>query len=81
EAFPEGQSNPWVNGWWPQTLEEAEGVAKAYERKMGEAVSSFRARQQKAMENYERAAGKAAYNYRRYIVGEYEKGRKMREAA
>ncbi|GAJ21800.1 unnamed protein product, partial [marine sediment metagenome] len=37
EAFPEGQPNPWVNGWWPQTLEEAERVAKAYERKMGEA--------------------------------------------
>ncbi|GAJ00291.1 unnamed protein product, partial [marine sediment metagenome] len=37
EAFPEGQSNPWVNGWWPETMEEAERVAKAYELKMGEA--------------------------------------------
>jgi uncharacterized membrane protein (UPF0127 family) len=75
EAFPEGQHNPWVNGWWPKTLEEAEMVAKAYERKMGEAVGRFRARQQKAVENYERAAGKAIYNYRRYVLGEYERGR------
>ncbi|GAJ02442.1 unnamed protein product, partial [marine sediment metagenome] len=20
-AFPKGMSNPWVNGWWPETME------------------------------------------------------------
>ena len=77
EAFPEGQPNPWVNGWWPETMEEAERAAKVYELKMGEAVRSFKARQAKAIENYERGAGKAIYNYRRYVIGEYEKGREL----
>ncbi|GAI93778.1 unnamed protein product, partial [marine sediment metagenome] len=62
---------------WPETMEEAEGVAKAYELKMGDAIRIFREKQRVAIENYERAADKAVYNYRRYVVGEYEKGREL----
>ena len=77
QAYPEGMSNPWVNGWWPETLEEAEKTAEAYESKMKDAVRMFREKQAKAIENYERGADKATYNYRRYVVGEYEKGREL----
>ncbi|NVM21745.1 MAG: hypothetical protein HWN68_08195 [Desulfobacterales bacterium] len=76
-AFPEGMSNPWVNGWWPGTREEAEGAAKVYEVKMRDAIRMFREKQRKAIENYERAADKAAYNYRRYVIGEYERGKEL----
>ena len=77
QAYPEGMSNPWVNGWWPETLEEAEGAAKVYEGKMGDAIRMFREKQRAAIANYERVADKATYNYRRYVVGEYEKGREL----
>ncbi|MDD4987194.1 MAG: DUF192 domain-containing protein, partial [Dehalococcoidales bacterium] len=80
EAFPEGQHNPWVDGWWPKTLQEAEEVVRRYESKMEEAVANFRARQHKAIANYERAANKAVYNYRQYVMKEYERG-KTRVAA
>jgi len=76
-AYPGGQHNPWVNGWWPKTLEEAEKVALAYEQKMRDALYKFRVMQTKAIENYERAADKAIYNYRRYVMAEYERGEKL----
>ncbi|MBA7710839.1 hypothetical protein ES703_119787 [subsurface metagenome] len=76
-AYPEGMSNPWVNAWWPETMEEAERVADAYQRKLGDAVRMFREKQKVAIENYERAADKATYNYRRYVMGEYEKGQEL----
>ncbi len=76
-AYPQGMSNPWVNSWWPETREEAEGAAKVYEWKMKDAIRMFREKQRAAIESYERGADKAAYNYRRYVVGEYEKGREL----
>jgi len=76
-AYPEGMSNPWVNGWWPETLEEAEKAAGEYEWKMKDAIRMFREKQAKAMENYERGADKAVYNYRRYVIAEYETGKKI----
>jgi uncharacterized membrane protein (UPF0127 family) len=72
-AFPEGQHNPWVNGWWPETLEEAEKTVENYAHKMRDAVLVFRLKQQKAAENYERAGDKAVYNYRQYVMREYER--------
>jgi uncharacterized membrane protein (UPF0127 family) len=72
-AFPEGMSNPWVNGWWPETLQEAEGAVAKYANKMRDAVWLFREKQRKAVENYERAADKAIYNYRQYVMAEYER--------
>ncbi len=76
-AYPEGMSNPWVNGWWPETMEEAEGVANVYEWKMKDAIRMFREKQRAAIENYERSADKAIYNYHRYVVGEYERGKEL----
>jgi uncharacterized membrane protein (UPF0127 family) len=81
EAFPEGQHNPWVDGWWPKTREEAEMVVRRYESKMVEAVERFRARQQQAIENYEKAAAKAVDNYRRYVMREYRRGRELSAVA
>jgi hypothetical protein len=72
-AFPEGQSNPWVNGWWPETREEAEKAAREYEWKMRDAIRMFREKQRVAIENYERGADKAIYNYRQYVMREYER--------
>ena len=72
-AFPEGMSNPWVNGWWPETLEEAQGAVNHYAYKMRDAVWLFREKQRKAVENYERAGDKAIYNYRQYVLREYER--------
>ncbi|GAJ17473.1 unnamed protein product, partial [marine sediment metagenome] len=51
--------------------------AKAYEWKMKDALHMFREKQRVAIENYELGAGKAIYNYRQYVVGEYEKGREL----
>jgi hypothetical protein len=72
-AFPEGMSNPWVNGWWPETLEEAEKAVDHYAYKMRDAVWVFREKQRKAVENYEMAADKAIHNYRQYVMVEYER--------
>jgi uncharacterized membrane protein (UPF0127 family) len=77
-AYPEGMHNPWVNGWWPETREEAEKAAREYEWKMRDAIRMFRERQWAAIENYERGADKAIYNYRQYVMREYE--RRPREA-
>ena len=79
-AFPEGMGNPWVNGWWPKTLEEVEKAVKAYEWKMGRAVDKFRESQRKAIANYEAAARKAPEHYRGYLMREYYKGRGTLEA-
>ena len=76
-AYPKGMSNPWVNGWWPETLEEAEKAAREYEWKMRDAIKMFKEKQAKAIENYERGADKAIYNYRRYVIGEYETGKEI----
>ena len=76
-AYPKGMSNPWVNGWWPETMEEAEGAANVYEWKMRDAIRMFREKQRVAIENYERGADKAINNYRRYVTGEYERGKEL----
>ncbi|GAI65435.1 unnamed protein product, partial [marine sediment metagenome] len=76
-AYPQGMSNPWVNGWWPETMEEAEGAAEAYEWKMRDAIRMFREKQRAAIENYERGADRAVYNYRRYVIAEYETGKEL----
>jgi uncharacterized membrane protein (UPF0127 family) len=77
-AYPEGMHNPWVNGWWPETREEAQKAVDSYAYKMRGAVSLFRERQWKAVENYERAGDKAIHSYRQYVMREYE--RRPREA-
>lgn len=72
-AFPGGMSNPWVNGWWPKTLEEAERTVENYARSMRDAVRKYREIQWKAIVQYETAADKAIYNYRQYVLREYER--------
>jgi len=72
-AWPEGMHNPWVNGWWPETLEEAERTVENYARSMRDAVRKYREIQWKAMVQYETAADKAIYNYRQYVLREYER--------
>ncbi|GAJ11292.1 unnamed protein product, partial [marine sediment metagenome] len=42
-----------------------------------DAIRLFREKQRAAIENYERGADKAVYNYRRYVVGEYERGKEL----
>jgi len=72
-AWPEGMHNPWVNGWWPETLDEAERTVENYARSMRDAVRKYREIQWKAMVQYETAADKAIYNYRQYVMREYER--------
>jgi len=75
EAFPGGQSNPWVNGWWPETWEEAERAIRHYDESLWKAFWKYEARSREAVELYRRSAEKATYNYRYYVMKEYEKGR------
>jgi len=77
EAFPDGQPNPWVNGWWPPTREEAERVAWAYEQRMQEATARYAQRMYAAAEMYRRSVDRAVYQYRRYVLGEYERGKEL----
>lgn len=72
-AWPEGMHNPWVDGWWPKTLEEAERTVENYARSMRDAVRKYREIQWKAFVQYETAADKAIYNYRQYVLMEYER--------
>jgi len=74
-AYPEGQPNPWVNGWWPETIEEAEKAIKRYEEAMWDAFRKYEAIQQRAVENYARSRDKAIYYYRHYVMKEYERGK------
>jgi len=77
EAFPQGMSNPWVNGWWPRTREEAEKAAQEYKRKMEAALDTLTRRERQAIENYRTAAHKSIELYRAYVIGEYERGREL----
>ncbi len=77
EAFPEGQHNPWVNGWWPKSRQEAERVIHYYERSMLKAIEKYRQSMYKAVYNYERSGRKAIAKYRDYVMKEYEKGRAL----
>jgi len=72
-AWPEGMHNPWVDGWWPETLEEAERTVESYTRSMRYAVRKYREIQWRAFVQYEMAADKAIYNYRQYVMREYER--------
>jgi uncharacterized membrane protein (UPF0127 family) len=78
-AFPEGQPNPWVDGWWPQTLEEAQMVIRRYEVGLLNAVSMYEAKSRAAVDLYRRSAERAAYHYKQYVMREYER-RPHREA-
>jgi hypothetical protein len=75
EAFPEGQRNPWVNGWWPGSLEEAERTILRYEKGIRNALRKYEAMTREAVDRYRRSAEKAIYNYRRYVMREYERGK------
>jgi hypothetical protein len=77
-AFPEGQHNPWVNGWWPETLEEAERAVKYYSDSLWDAYRKFEFSQRRAIENYARSRDKAIYYYRDYVMREYERGKELR---
>jgi len=74
-AFPEGQSNPWVNGWWPATLEEAERAITGYSTRMRDAARRYAQRMHEAAYKYGQSTEKAISQYRRYVMGEYERGR------
>jgi hypothetical protein len=78
-AFPEGQPNPWVDGWWPQTLEEAQIAVRRYEEGLRNAVRMYEAKSRAAVDLYRRSAERAAYHYKQYVMREYER-RPRREA-
>jgi uncharacterized membrane protein (UPF0127 family) len=78
-AFPEGQPNPWVDGWWPQTLEEAQMAIRRYEVGLRNAVWMYEAKSRAAVDLYRRSAERAAYHYKQYVMREYER-RPHREA-
>jgi uncharacterized membrane protein (UPF0127 family) len=81
EAFPHGQSNPWVNGWWPETVEKAEQAVAEYARKMSQAAEVYAMKMHKAIDMYRRSADKAIYNYRQYVMREYEAGKALKVGA
>jgi hypothetical protein len=74
-AFPKGMSNPWLNGWWPGTLEEAERTVRKYADSLWDAFRQYQAQTQRAVENYRRSAELAIKHYRDYVMMEYEKGK------
>jgi hypothetical protein len=76
-AFPEGMSNPWVNGWWPETLEEAEKAVRHYSDALWDAYRKYEFSQRRAIENYARSRDKAIYYYRWYVMQEYERGKEL----
>jgi hypothetical protein len=76
-AFPEGMSNPWVNGWWPETLEEAEKAVRQYSDALWDAYRKYEFVQRRAIENYARSRDKAIYYYRWYVMQEYERGKEL----
>ena len=78
EAFPEGQHNPWVDGWWPATVEEAEGTVGEYAHQMRRAADNYARRMEKAVYNYRRSGEKAIAKYRQYVMKEYERGKALK---
>ena len=74
EAFPHGQGNPWIDGWWPATMEEVERVVAKYGSALRGAASKYAARMHEAVAKYSRSAEKAIYGYRQYTLSEYYKG-------
>ena len=76
-AFPEGMSNPWLNGWWPKDILEAERAVRNYADSLWRAFRKYESAARKAIENYRRSAKKAIYNYREYVMGEYERGKEL----
>jgi hypothetical protein len=67
-------SNPWVNGWWPKTPEEAEEAVRHYADALWDAYMKFERAQMKALDNYARSRDKAIHYYRQYVMREYERG-------
>ncbi|MFW6125534.1 MAG: hypothetical protein ACOC58_00350, partial [Chloroflexota bacterium] len=74
-AFPDGQPNPWVNGWWPETREEAERTIAKYAESLEHAYQKFAAMQRAALDRYARSRDKAIHFYREYVMKEYERGK------
>jgi len=73
-GLPKGMSNPWVNGWWPKSLEEAEEAVRHYADALWDAYMKFEHAQKKALDNYARSRDKAIHYYRQYVMREYERG-------
>jgi len=76
-AFPQGQHNPWVDGWWPKSREEAETTVKTYADSLRRAFQNYEFMAREAIDRYRRSAEKAIYYYREYVMREYEKGKEM----
>lgn len=74
EAFPHGQGNPLIDGWWPETMDEVERAVSNYAIALREAASKYAARMHEAAAKYSRSAEKAIYGYRQYTLSEYYKG-------
>ena len=75
EAFPRGQGNPWVDRWWPETMEEVEMAVARYAVRLREAARKYTEKMREAATRYSQSAEKAIYHYRAYALKEYYKGR------
>lgn len=75
EAFPDGQSNPWIDTWWPATMDEVERAVSNYAVALREAARKYAATAREAAARYSESAEKAIDGYRRYALSEYYKGK------
>lgn len=74
EAFPHGQGNPWMDGWWPATMSEAEKAVSNYAVAIRGAAQKYAARAREAAASYSLSAERAISGYRTYTLSEYSKG-------
>ena len=74
EAFPHGQGNPRIDGWWPATMDQVETAVARYGSALREAASKYAAGMHEAAAKYSRSAEKAIYGYRQHTLSEYYKG-------
>ncbi|MDP3064974.1 MAG: DUF192 domain-containing protein [Chloroflexota bacterium] len=88
QAFPGGQQPPAtglqllpqvgalpVEGWRPKSMQEVEATVAKYANAMRQGMVKYRAQMSRAVVKYEGSVEKAIHYYRRYVIGEYERGR------
>lgn len=75
EAFPDGQSNPRIDTWWPATMGEVERAVSNYAIALRGAARKYAERAREAAAKYSESAEKAIHGYRQYTLAEYYKGR------
>ncbi|MDP3061799.1 MAG: DUF192 domain-containing protein, partial [Chloroflexota bacterium] len=87
QAFPGGQQPPGglvllpqveavpVEGWRPRSMQEVDAAVAKYANAMRRGLQNYRSNVARMVVKYEGSVEKAIHYYRRYVIGEYERGR------